>query len=164
MLLADETVDGDDSDAEVDCDLEITEDGNHRFKSRSKQTVLPFSQLAKKGAYSEKMIYTKEDIFKFINYAMSRGVHIMTCIGWLPYGAAFSADLLSGRLNPIRPKTYKVIQGIYNQVLPLFKDKANSIILWMFSRTINIPASVSQHEDTIIRLRTLATNIKAATS
>ncbi|KAK5809999.1 hypothetical protein F5H01DRAFT_368785 [Linnemannia elongata] len=89
---------------------------------------------------------------------------IMTCIGWLPYGAAFSADLLSGRLNPIRPKTYKVIQGIYNQVLPLFKDKANSIILWMFSRTINIPSSVSQHEDTIIRLRTLATNIKAATS
>lgn len=47
----------------------------------------------------------------------------MTCIGWLPYGAAFSADLLSGHLNPIRPKTYKVIQGIYNQVLPLFKDK-----------------------------------------
>ncbi|KAF9283319.1 hypothetical protein BGZ88_010535 [Linnemannia elongata] len=96
MLLADETVDGDDSDAGVDCDLEITEDGNHRFKSRSKRTVLPFSQLAKKGAYSEKMIYTKEDIFKFINDAMSRGVHIMTCISWLPYGAAFSADLLSG--------------------------------------------------------------------
>ncbi|KAH7045435.1 glycoside hydrolase superfamily, partial [Linnemannia elongata] len=42
-----------------------------------KRTVLPFSQLAKKGAYSEKMIYTKEDIFKFINDAMSRGVHVI---------------------------------------------------------------------------------------
>lgn len=45
--------------------------------------MLPFSQLAKKGAYSEKMIYTKEDIFKFINDAMSRGVHVIPEIDML---------------------------------------------------------------------------------
>ncbi|KAK3817948.1 MAG: glycoside hydrolase superfamily [Linnemannia gamsii] len=103
----------------------------------------PIAQLAAKGAFSEKMVYTKKDISEFVDYAMDRGVRVIpeidmpghawswskafpeitTCLDGFPSYSRFSAEPPSGQLNPVHPKTFQVIQGVYDQVLPLFKDK-----------------------------------------
>ncbi|KAF9092290.1 hypothetical protein BGX23_004428 [Mortierella sp. AD031] len=114
-----------------------------RKKKKKPTTTLPFSQLAAKGAFSGKMVYTKSNISDFVNYAMDRGIRVIpeidmpdhawswsgafpeitTCLDGFPSYSRFSAEPPSGQLNPVIPKTYKVIQGVYDQVLPLFKDK-----------------------------------------
>ncbi|KAI1311281.1 hypothetical protein EDD11_003527 [Mortierella claussenii] len=104
---------------------------------------LPLSQLASKGAYGSDMVYSKEDIAKLVNYAASRGVRLIpevdmpghawswsrafpeitTCLDGYPSYSRWSAEPPSGQLNPILPKTYDVVQGVYDQVLPLFQDQ-----------------------------------------
>lgn len=104
---------------------------------------LPLSQLAAKGAFSDKMVYTKEEITGFVDYAIDRGIRVIpeidmpghawswsqafpeitTCLDGFPSYSRFSAEPPSGQLNPVHSKTYQVIQGVYDQVLPLFKDK-----------------------------------------
>ncbi|KAG0378065.1 hypothetical protein BGX24_004826 [Mortierella sp. AD032] len=126
--------------------------GEHVYKERKQRKTkatgnnninLPLSQLAAKGAFSEKMVYTKKDISEFVDYAMDRGVRVIpeidmpghawswskafpeitTCLDGFPSYSRFSAEPPSGQLNPVHPKTFQVIQGVYDQVLPLFKDK-----------------------------------------
>jgi len=104
---------------------------------------LPLSQLASKGAYSSSMIYSKKDIAKLVDYAMDRGIRVVpeidmpghawswsqafpeitTCLDGYPSYSRFSAEPPSGQLNPVLPKTYEVIRGVYDQVIPLFKDR-----------------------------------------
>ncbi|KAF9961591.1 hypothetical protein BGZ72_002904 [Mortierella alpina] len=106
------------------------------------QHVLRLSALAEKGAYSSEMTYTKEDISSLVEYAMDRGVRVIpeldmpghawswsqafpeitSCLDGYPSYSRFSAEPPSGQLNPAEPKTFKVIQGVYDQVLPLFED------------------------------------------
>ncbi|KAI8600712.1 beta-D-N-acetylhexosaminidase 1 [Dissophora ornata] len=109
----------------------------------SKSEILPLSQLAAKGAYSSDMVYSKKDIAKLVNYAMNRGIRVIpeidmpghawswsrafpeitSCLDGYPSYSRFSAEPPSGQLNPAIPKTYEVVQGVYDQVLPLYKDK-----------------------------------------
>ncbi|KAG0299827.1 hypothetical protein BGZ98_009725 [Dissophora globulifera] len=104
---------------------------------------LPLSQLASKGAYASDMTYKKKDIANIVDYAMSRGIRVIpevdmpghawswsrafpeitTCLDGYPSYSRFSAEPPSGQLNPVVPKTYKVVQGVYDQILPLYKDK-----------------------------------------
>ncbi|KAG0206908.1 hypothetical protein BGX33_007163 [Mortierella sp. NVP41] len=131
LLLDDQLVSDDDNGTEIDFEFERGQDGNHRFKNSRSRKVLPFSQLAKRGAYSEKMVYTKAEISKFVNYAITRGVRVVseidmpghawswsvafpeitTCVGGFPYGRPFVAEPPSEQLNPVHPKTYMVVQG-----------------------------------------------------
>ncbi|KAG0366909.1 hypothetical protein BGZ54_004716 [Gamsiella multidivaricata] len=110
---------------------------------QQKTSGLPLSQLASKGAYASDMVYTKKDILKFVNYALDRGIRVIpeidmpghawswsrsfpeitSCLDGYPSYSRFSAEPPSGQLNPIIPKTYEVVQGVYDQFLPLFKDK-----------------------------------------
>ncbi|KAF9207718.1 hypothetical protein BGZ49_010682 [Haplosporangium sp. Z 27] len=104
---------------------------------------LPLSQLASKGAYSSGMVYTKKDISELVDYAMDRGIRVIpeidmpghawswsrafpeitSCLDGYPSYSRFSAEPPSGQLNPVISKTYKVVQGVYDQVLPLFPDE-----------------------------------------
>ncbi|KAF9100337.1 hypothetical protein BGX29_006704 [Mortierella sp. GBA35] len=131
LLLDDQLASDDDNGTEIDFEFERGQDGNHRFKNSRSRKVLPFSQLAKRGAYSEKMVYTKAEISKFVNYAITRGVRVVseidmpghawswsvafpeitTCVGGFPYGRPFVAEPPSEQLNPVHPKTYMVVQG-----------------------------------------------------
>ncbi|KAF9922339.1 hypothetical protein FBU30_007580 [Linnemannia zychae] len=143
---------GGDSNDDMD-DFEAKQYREH--KRSDKQTIwkasssstpnnyLPLSQLSAKGAFSEKMVYSKKDISDFVDYAMDRGIRVIpevdmpghawswsgafpeitTCLDGFPSYSRFSAEPPSGQLNPVHPKTYKVIQGVYDQILPLFKDK-----------------------------------------
>ncbi|KAF9576956.1 hypothetical protein EC968_000081 [Mortierella alpina] len=107
------------------------------------QHTLRLSELASKGAYSSEMTYTKTDIASLVEFAMDRGVRVIpeldmpghawswsrafpeitSCLDGYPSYSRFSAEPPSGQLNPAEPKTFKVIQAVYDQVLPLFKDK-----------------------------------------
>ncbi|KAG0000080.1 hypothetical protein BGZ80_010823 [Entomortierella chlamydospora] len=104
---------------------------------------LPLSQLASKGVYSRGMVYTKNDISELLDYAMNRGIRVIpeidmpgdawswscafpeitVCLGGYPSYSRFSAEPPSGQLNPVVSKTYKVVQGVYDQVQPLFQDE-----------------------------------------
>ncbi|GJJ73121.1 hexosaminidase [Entomortierella parvispora] len=104
---------------------------------------LPLSELAAKGAYSSSMVYSKRDIAKIVDYAMDRGIRVIpeidmpghawswsqafpeitTCLDGYPSYSRFAAEPPSGQLNPVLPKTYEVLRGVYDQVVPLFKDR-----------------------------------------
>ncbi|KAG9323404.1 hypothetical protein KVV02_002564 [Mortierella alpina] len=124
-------------------DPQETEDGDTASDDdKSDQHVLRLSDLASKGAYSSDMTYTKDDISSLVAYAMDRGVRVIpeldmpghawawsqafpeitSCLDGYPSYSRFSAEPPSGQLNPAEPKTFKVIQGVYDQVLPLFED------------------------------------------
>ncbi|KAF9438537.1 hypothetical protein BGZ76_007068 [Entomortierella beljakovae] len=120
-----------------------SEDGDRNTQSGTSKKGLPLSQLASKGAYSNGMTYTKDDLSQIVNYAMDRGIRVIpeidmpghawswsrafpeitTCLDGYPSYSRFSAEPPSGQLNPVISKTYKVIQGVYDQVLPLFQDE-----------------------------------------
>ncbi|KAG0203032.1 hypothetical protein BGX28_004558 [Mortierella sp. GBA30] len=127
-------------------DLEKNNHSDDKDKSsieKRSHHILHLSQLASKGAYSSEMVYTKKDISNLVGYAMDRGVRVIpevdmpghawswsqafpeitTCLDGYPSYSRFSAEPPSGQLNPAVPKTYKVVQGVYDQVLPLFQDK-----------------------------------------
>lgn len=120
----------------------VYKERKHKIQSSARPN-LPLSQLAAKGAFSDKMVYSKKEITDFVDYAMDRGIRVIpevdipghawswskafpeitTCLDGFPSYSRFSAEPPSGQLNPVHPKTYQVIQGVYDQVLPLFKDK-----------------------------------------
>ncbi|KAF9116850.1 hypothetical protein BGX27_009731 [Mortierella sp. AM989] len=122
--------------------LKEQSDGDGEIQTGTKGG-LPLSQLASKGAYSSGMVYTKSDISELVEYAMNRGIRVIpeidmpghawswsrafpeitTCLDGYPSYSRFSAEPPSGQLNPVVSKTYKVVQGVYNQVLPLFQDE-----------------------------------------
>ncbi|KAG0346543.1 hypothetical protein BG004_001468 [Podila humilis] len=103
---------------------------------------LPLSDLATKGAYNPGMTYSKDNIRQLVEYAMARGIRVLpeldmpghawswskafpditTCLDGYPSYSRFSAEPPSGQLNPVLSKTYKVLDAVYDQVLPLFPD------------------------------------------
>ncbi|KAF9146694.1 hypothetical protein BGX30_010756 [Mortierella sp. GBA39] len=154
IVLDDQVAGGEEADEDEDSgrgDVEANEGeaGEYVYKERkhrmqtSARPNLPLSQLAAKGAFSDKMVYSKKEIIDFVDYAMDRGIRVIpeidmpghawswskafpeitTCLDGFPSYSRFSAEPPSGQLNPVHPKTYQVIQGVYDQVLPLFKDK-----------------------------------------
>ncbi|KAF9337514.1 hypothetical protein BG006_004340 [Podila minutissima] len=105
---------------------------------------LPLSQLAAKGAYGPDMTYSKDNIRQLVEYAMGHGIRVIpeldmpghawswsrafpeitTCLDGYPSYSRFSAEPPSGQLNPVLAKTYRVLDAVYEQVLPLFPDGA----------------------------------------
>ncbi|KAK3127488.1 hypothetical protein QOZ80_7AG0574120 [Eleusine coracana subsp. coracana] len=120
----------------------------HITDSQSFPIELPSEpELAAKGAYGEDMRYTVEDVTRVVEFAMSRGVRVVpeidspghaaswagaypdavTCAGkfWLPDGDwnnRLAAEPGAGQLNPLSPKTYKIISNVINDLTSLFPD------------------------------------------
>ncbi|KAG0256377.1 hypothetical protein DFQ27_005763 [Actinomortierella ambigua] len=114
---------------------------DHKDKDRGKDEdeFLPLSQLAAKAAYSPEMTYSKTDVADLVAYALDRGIRVIPEIdlpghAWAwstafpeitacPDGPVhYAAEHPTGQINPVVPKTYRVIQAVYDQVAPLFQD------------------------------------------
>ncbi|KAF9577833.1 hypothetical protein BGW38_006710, partial [Lunasporangiospora selenospora] len=133
----------DDAQPSKSVDFTLQSQQGQGASSNIQQKSLPLSQLATKGSYGSAMTYTKQHIADLVDYAMDRGIRVIpeidmpghawawskafpeitTCLDGFPSYSRFSAEPPSGQLNPVMSKTYDVIQGVYDQILPLFKDK-----------------------------------------
>jgi len=95
-----------------------------------------YPNLTKYGAYSEKKIYSKEDVAEIIEYAKVRGIRVIPEIDSPAHSLSwgFSEELsdiamrcpiwalYNGQLNPSLNKTYDVVQGVMNDIVNLFPD------------------------------------------
>ncbi|KAI8880084.1 glycoside hydrolase family 20 protein [Backusella circina FSU 941] len=108
-------------------------------------------ELANQGAYKlhqKRLVYTRKDVQHVIEYAYRRGVRVIpeidmpahtgswglshkditTCTG-LHYldstgdwGNRLAAEPTTGQLNPIKDKTYDIVNKVIKEVTSLFKD------------------------------------------
>ncbi|XP_062077462.1 beta-hexosaminidase 2-like [Humulus lupulus] len=121
----------------------------HITDSHSFPLVVPSEpDLAEKGSYGSDMQYSPYDVTQIVEFGLEHGVRVMpeidspahtgswakaypdivTCANmfWWPAGAQWEDRLASepgtGQLNPLNPKTYKVIKNIINDVVRLFPE------------------------------------------
>ncbi|KAG0337869.1 hypothetical protein BG000_004843, partial [Podila horticola] len=112
---------------------------NDDFEGENDEEELPLSQLTANGAYSSDMVYHKDDITSLVTYALDRGIRIIPEVdmpghAWVWSTAfpeittclngpiSFAAEQPTGQLNPVMSKTYRIVDAIYEQVIPLFVD------------------------------------------
>lgn len=121
----------------------------HITDSQSFPLVLPCEpRLAGKGSYNRRMQYSPKDVERIVQFGFDHGVRVMpeidspghtgswaaaypeivTCAGmfWWPAGSDWADRLASepgsGQLNPLNPKTYKVMSNIINDISSLFPE------------------------------------------
>ncbi|CAK9322428.1 unnamed protein product [Citrullus colocynthis] len=121
----------------------------HITDSHSFPLVVPSEpELAAKGAYGDDMQYSPEDVRRIIKFGMEHGVRVLpeidspghtgswalaypeivSCANmfWLPAGYQWEDRLASepgtGHLNPLNPKTYKVLKNVIRDVTTLFPE------------------------------------------
>ncbi|TVU47896.1 hypothetical protein EJB05_07512 [Eragrostis curvula] len=118
----------------------------HITDSQSFPIVLPtVPNLANSGAYSPAMRYTGEDVRRIVRYAEAFGIRvipeidmpghtgswagaypeIVTCANkfWAPTGKpALASEPCTGQLNPLNPKTYRVVQDVLRDLAAAFPD------------------------------------------
>ncbi|KAG0451028.1 hypothetical protein HPP92_026632 [Vanilla planifolia] len=118
----------------------------HITDSQSFPLLLPsLPDLALKGSYGPQMRYSPDDVRRTVHYAMSYGVRvvpeidapghtgswaeaypeIVTCANkfWMPVGKpALAAEPGTGQLNPLHPRTYDIIRGVYRDAAELFPE------------------------------------------
>ncbi|KAJ3674153.1 hypothetical protein LUZ60_006145 [Juncus effusus] len=119
----------------------------HITDSQSFPIVLPSEpDLALNGSYGSDKHYSTRDVKRVIRYALSRGVRvvpeidmpghtgswaeaypdIVTCANmfWAPSNKpALAAEPGTGQLNPLKPKTYKVVKNVLSDISSLFPDE-----------------------------------------
>lgn len=104
--------------------------------------------LAINGSYSPDMRYSSKDVKRIVKFGRNHGVRvipeidtpahsgswadaypdIVTCVGtfWSDPSASWSDRMASepgaGQLNPLNPKTYKVVQNVIDDVASLFPE------------------------------------------
>lgn len=111
----------------------ITDSQSFPFVSKSNPT---FSKL---GAYSPSKVYTEKDIKEIIEFAHVRGIRVLPEFdapahvgeGWQDTGvvACFNAQPWSqycveppcGQLDPTKPELYDYLEGIYGDMIEIFK-------------------------------------------
>ncbi|KAL8138626.1 hypothetical protein V2J09_004627 [Rumex salicifolius] len=121
----------------------------HITDSQSFPIVLPSEpNLAGKGSYGPRMQYSPKDVERIVQFGFDHGVRIMpeidspghtgswaaaypeimSCAGmfWWPAGTDWADRLASepgsGQLNPLNPKTYKVMANIIKDMSSLFPE------------------------------------------
>ncbi|XP_022153436.1 beta-hexosaminidase 2 [Momordica charantia] len=121
----------------------------HVTDSHSFPLVVPSEpELAAKGAYGPHMKYFPEDVRRIVEFGMEHGVRVLPEIDspghtgswalaypeivscadmfWLPAGTKWDDRLASepgtGHLNPLNPKTYKVLKKVIRDVTTLFPE------------------------------------------
>ncbi|WVZ56038.1 hypothetical protein U9M48_006624 [Paspalum notatum var. saurae] len=118
----------------------------HITDSQSFPIVLPsVPNLANLGSYSPAMRYTDQDVRRIVRFAEAFGIRvipeidmpghagswagafpeIVTCANkfWAPTARpALAAEPGTGQLNPLNPKTYRVVQDVLRDLANLFPD------------------------------------------
>ncbi|KAL0921643.1 hypothetical protein M5K25_008737 [Dendrobium thyrsiflorum] len=118
----------------------------HITDSQSFPILLPsVPHLAIKGSYGPEMRYSPEDVRRIVDYAMSYGVRVMpeidvpghsgswaeaypelvTCANqfWRPPNKpALAAEPATGQLNPLNPKTYRIVNNVFRDAANLFPE------------------------------------------
>ncbi|XP_026441772.1 beta-hexosaminidase 2-like [Papaver somniferum] len=121
----------------------------HITDSHSFPLVLPSEpELARKGSYGPKMMYSVADVRKIVEVGFQHGVRVLpeidmpghtgswaeaypeivTCANmfWQPVGTAWEDRLASepgtGQLNPLNPKTYEVTHNVLKDIATLFPE------------------------------------------
>ncbi|XP_073007940.1 beta-hexosaminidase 2-like [Typha latifolia] len=118
----------------------------HITDSQSFPVLLPSEpDLALKGSYGPAFLYSPADIRRVVDYASSHGVRvvpeidapghtaswakaypeIVTCANkfWAPAGGEqLAAEPGTGQLNPLNPKTYRVVRNVLRDVAELFPE------------------------------------------
>eukprot|EP00268_Persea_americana_P045279 TRINITY_DN46086_c0_g1_i2.p1 TRINITY_DN46086_c0_g1~~TRINITY_DN46086_c0_g1_i2.p1 ORF type:complete len:432 (-),score=56.20 TRINITY_DN46086_c0_g1_i2:188-1357(-) len=105
-------------------------------------------ELARRGAYGAEMVYRAEDVRRVVEVGLRNGVRvvpeidipghtaswaeaypeIVTCANmfWWPAGTEwadrFASEPGAGQLNPLNPKTYKVLKNVIRDITTLFPD------------------------------------------
>ncbi|KAK4775078.1 hypothetical protein SAY86_010013 [Trapa natans] len=122
----------------------------HITDSHSFPLVLPSEpDLAGKGSYRHDMQYSPENVSRIVEFGLEHGVRIlpeidmpghagswakahpeiMACANmfWWPAGYKWEDRLASepgtGQLNPLNPKTYKVVKNAIHDVTSMFPDQ-----------------------------------------
>ncbi|KAM6580840.1 hypothetical protein CsatA_004614 [Cannabis sativa] len=121
----------------------------HITDSHSFPLMVPSEpDLADKGSYGSDMQYSPDDVTRIVEFGLQHGVRVMpeidapahtgswaqaypdivTCANmfWWPAGAQWedrlAAEPGTGQLNPLNPKTYKVVKNIINDIIKLFPE------------------------------------------
>ncbi|KAF4393890.1 beta-hexosaminidase 2 [Cannabis sativa] len=121
----------------------------HITDSHSFPLMVPSEpDLADKGSYGSDMQYSPDDVTRIVEFGLQHGVRVMpeidapahtgswaqaypdivTCANmfWWPAGAPWedrlAAEPGTGQLNPLNPKTYKVVKNIINDIIKLFPE------------------------------------------
>lgn len=121
----------------------------HITDSHSFPLVVPSEpDLADKGSYGSDMRYSPQDVTRIVESGFEHGVRvvpeidspahtgswaeahpdIVTCANkfWWPAEAKwedrFASEPGTGQLNPLNPKTYKVLKNVINDVVKLFPE------------------------------------------
>lgn len=102
-----------------------------------------FPEMARWGAYSGEQVYTPEDVRDLVHYARIRGIRILIeidspahagagwqwgpehglgelslCIDQMPW-PSYCGEPNCGQLNPINEHSYRILQGLYKELLDL---------------------------------------------
>ncbi|GAY31777.1 hypothetical protein WN943_020964 [Citrus x changshan-huyou] len=121
----------------------------HITDSHSFPLVLPSEpDLAAKGSYGHDMQYSPNDVKKIVEFGLTHGVRVLpeidspghtgswaeaypeivTCANkfWWPAESNWTNRLASepgtGHLNPLNPKTYKILKNVINDIVNLFPE------------------------------------------
>ncbi|ORY00073.1 hypothetical protein K493DRAFT_299059 [Basidiobolus meristosporus CBS 931.73] len=101
-------------------DIKRTLDWHHSFPLKTKT----YPELAEKGAYSKRWVYTEKDVRDIVSYAKDRGIRVIPEFD-IP-GHAYSwglASLTFGQLNIINPKTDVIVRNFLKEVTTWFDDE-----------------------------------------
>ncbi|XP_047324568.1 beta-hexosaminidase 2-like [Impatiens glandulifera] len=121
----------------------------HITDSHSFPLVIPSEpNLAAKGSYGDEMKYSVDDVKRVVEFGLEHGVRVLPEIDmpghtgswakaypdivacanmfWWPAGTQWADRLASepgtGQLNPLNPKTYKIVKNVIHDVSTMFPE------------------------------------------
>ncbi|ORX49910.1 hypothetical protein DM01DRAFT_1394127 [Hesseltinella vesiculosa] len=134
-----------------------------------------YPELAQKGAYSPRHVYTAKDIQEVVSYAKDRGVRvvpeleqpghstawlgvpeIMSCVDVVPY-TGFTVQPPSGQLNIASNKTKHVVKAIVDEWAELFPDSffhasGDEVVMNCWANDSSIQTYLQDHHMTLQEL------------
>ncbi|KAG0093910.1 hypothetical protein BGZ92_000025 [Podila epicladia] len=135
-----------------------------------------YPELAAKGAYTPRHVYTAKDIKNIVQYAKERGVRVIpemeapghstawgygipeiaSCLNTQPY-FGYTIQPPAGQLNIAHPKTKEVIYGLIDEWAELFPDSffhaaGDEVIMKCWAEDPYITNHLQQTNQTLIQL------------
>ncbi|KAF9097778.1 hypothetical protein BGX29_007933 [Mortierella sp. GBA35] len=135
-----------------------------------------YPELAAKGAYSPRHVYTAKDIKQIVQYAKERGVRVIpemeapghstawgygipeiaSCLNTQPY-FGYTVQPPAGQLNIAHPKTKEVVYGLIDEWAELFPDSffhaaGDEVIMQCWSNDTYITDHLQKNNQTLMQL------------
>ncbi|KAF9992574.1 hypothetical protein BGZ65_012072, partial [Modicella reniformis] len=118
-----------------------------------------YPELAAKGAYSPRHVYTAMDIKKIVQYAKERGVRVIPEMEAPGHSTAWGYELTKyvAPLNIAHPKTKEVVYGLIDEWAELFPDSffhaaGDEVIMQCWSNDTYITDHLQKNNQTLIQL------------